>query len=54
MSNPNKSYYKSLNRIWGYLKRFPDLGVFYTTKDIKDLLLIGYTDSSWADDLEKR
>jgi hypothetical protein len=51
MSNPDKTHWKALKRIWGYLKRFPEYGVFYSKEE---LLLLGYIDSSWADNLEKR
>ena len=52
MSNPNKTHRQALNRLWGYLRRFPSLGIEYTMQNT--LQLIGYTDASWADDLVER
>ncbi len=52
MSNPNKIHFKALDRIWGYLNCKPNLGLYYTTKDLPKLL--GYSDASWGDDLIER
>ena len=65
MSNPDKSHFRALDRIWGYLNNKPNLGLYYkipnTTVNIlnssnnKNIIaipgLIGHTDAAYADDL---
>ena len=52
MSNPGKSHWRALNRIWGYLKQYLNKGIYYTTKN--NIKLLGYSDALWADDLISR
>ncbi len=52
MSNPNKDHFLALNRIWNYLLKYPDLGLYYECT--RDLLLKGYCDADWAADLVSR
>jgi hypothetical protein len=52
MSNPNKDHCLALNRIWNYLLRNPDLGLYYDCTG--ELLLKGYCDADWAADLVNR
>ena len=64
MVNPNKTHFKALDRIWGYLKYKPTLGLTYsintinnttnTTNNSSILKIIGYSDASWGDDLLER
>jgi hypothetical protein len=61
MANPNTTHFKALNRIWGYLKYKPNLGLTYsknntiyntiynttnTTNNSSILKLIGYSNAS--------
>ena len=43
MSKPNKTHFVALDRIWGYLLRYPDLGLFFRFNQ-ETLALIGYYD----------
>ena len=52
MSNPNKDHFLALNRIWNYLLKNPDLGLYYDCTG--ELLLKGYCDADWAADLVNR
>jgi len=52
MSNPDKSHFKALNRIWQYLNTYPDLGiVLYCNSEI---FIKIYCDSDWASNLDDR
>ena len=43
-SNPNMEHWKAITRIFGYLKRIKNLGLFYNNYPA---ILEGYTDASW-------
>ncbi len=62
-SNPGDMQFKELNKLWGYIKQYPDLVIEYNcnldqyilNKDnIKALSLKGYCDSDWASNLDNR
>ena len=52
MSNPNRDYFLALNRIWNYLLKYLDFGLYYDYSG--ELLLKGYCDVDWAADLINR
>ena len=52
MSNPNKDHFLALNRIWNYLLRYPDLGLYYDCSG--ELLLKGYCDADLVINLVNR
>ena len=52
MTNPDHTHFKALDRIWQYLKQYPDLGLYYKCNE--SLLLKVYCDSDWASSLEDR
>jgi len=52
MSKPDKSHFTALDRIWKYLIRYPDLGLFLSHES--DLGLMGYYDTDWANHLVNR
>jgi hypothetical protein len=52
MSNPSIYHFKELKKLWGYILNNPLKGLQYNCKG--DLQLKGYTDSSWADDINNR
>jgi hypothetical protein len=52
MTNPDHTHFKALERIWQYLKEYPDLGLTYHCDE--SLLLKVYCDSDWASSLEDR
>jgi hypothetical protein len=52
MAKPDKSHFTALDRIWKYLIRYPDLGLFLSHKS--DLGLMGYCDTDWANYLPKQ
>ena len=66
MSNPDLTHWKALDRIQGYLKYKPTLGLIYSTTNITTntttntttnssiLKLIGYSNASQGDDLVER
>ena len=45
MSNPNKIYYNSLNKIWQYIKNVLNYSILYNGINPK---LIGYINSNWG------
>jgi hypothetical protein len=54
MTNPNESHWKTLKRVFAYIKATPDRGLTYR-KDAKHGGLVRYTDSDWARDrIERR
>ena len=53
MSNPNREHFKELYKVWGYLIRFPDLGINYNCFG-DNLIFKGYSDSDWANNLSDR
>ncbi|RKF60525.1 Retrovirus-related Pol polyprotein from transposon TNT 1-94 [Golovinomyces cichoracearum] len=53
MSNPNESHFRALERIWKYLKQYPDLGLTYDCRAIEQYIL-GYTDADWGGDTINR
>jgi len=53
MSKPNKTHFAALDRIWGYLLRYPDLGLFFRFNQ-ETLALVGYCDADWANCLMNR
>jgi len=52
MAKPDKSHFTALDRIWKYLIRYPDLGLYISHNS--DIGLIGYSDSDWANCLMNR
>lgn len=53
MSNPNKDHFNALNKIWKYLLFYPKLGLIYNCQG-DNLILKGYCDSDWGNDLDLR
>jgi hypothetical protein len=51
-SNPNKTHWASVKRIFRYLNGTKHLGITYG--GTKELNLIGYSDSDWGGDLDTR
>jgi len=60
MSNPNKSHYSALNRIWKYLNYRPNLGLYYiaekstSNQSTSTPYLLGYVDADWGGDIFSR
>ena len=54
MSNPNKTHFIALNRLWGYLKRTINYGLFYHTQPKTNTRLVGYCDADWGGDRDIR
>jgi hypothetical protein len=52
MSNPDKTHFKALERIWQYLVQYPDFGLLYNCTE--SLLLKVFSDSDWASSIEDR
>jgi hypothetical protein len=52
MTNPDKTHFKALDRIWSYLYTYQDLGLFYRYSG--DLFIKIYCDSDWASNLDDR
>ncbi len=52
MAKPDKSHFTALDRIWKYLIRYPDLGLYFVYQS--DIGLLGYCDSDWANCLMNR
>lgn len=52
MSNPSHDHFKELEKIWGYLRNYPDLGILYDCAG--DLQIRGYSDSDWAGNVDNR
>jgi hypothetical protein len=53
--NPDKTHWKALKRVWGYIKRFPKRSIKLTRQNrLEHLSLVGYSDASWADDIAGR
>ena len=44
MSKPDKSHFRALDRIWAYLIKHPDLGLFIS--DNENIGLLGFSDSN--------
>ena len=53
MSNPNKLHFKALDRVWKYLNKYPDLGLYYNCNNNNNILK-GYCDSDWGGDINTR
>ena len=53
MSNPNKTHFKALDRVWKYLLKFPKLGLYYDCNNNNNTLK-GYCDSDWGGDINTR
>ena len=53
MANPNDSHFKALDRIWKYLNKYPELGLFYDCSQTNGSVL-GYTDADWGGDTTSR
>ena len=51
-SNPTKPHWTGVKRILRYLKGTSDLGLYYSSSMVRDL--IGYSYSDWAGDLDDR
>lgn len=52
MTNPDHTHFKALERIWQYLKQYPDLGLTYHCNE--SLILKVFSDADWASSLEDR
>jgi len=52
MAKPDKSHFKALDRIWAYLIKYPDLGLYIS--DNENIGLLGFSDSDWANCLMNR
>ena len=52
MSNLNKDHFLVVNRIWNYLLKYLNLGLYYDCSG--ELLLKGYYDADWSADLVNR
>jgi hypothetical protein len=44
-SNPAKDHFIAINKIFGYLKKYPTLGILYRYNNINNLLLKGYSNA---------
>jgi hypothetical protein len=44
-SNPAKDHFITVNKIFGYLKKYPILGILYRCNNINNLLLKGYSNA---------
>jgi hypothetical protein len=53
-SNPAKDHFIAVNKIFGYLKKYPILGILYRYNNINNLLLKGYSDADWANCIDSR
>ncbi len=53
MTNPNESHFKTLDRIWAYLNKYPTRGICYDCRDI-DIFAKIFCDSDWANNLDNR
>ena len=51
-TNPDQSHFKALDRVWGYLNRYPSLGLLYNCNE--DLYIKVYSDSDWGSSLDDR
>ena len=49
MANPNQSHFRALERVWKYLNKYPNLGLYYDCSKISQNIL-GYTDADWGGD----
>ena len=56
MSNPSIHHFKAIKRLWGYIKRTRNYGLFYTSSTTLGIApnLVGYCDSDWGGNLETR
>ena len=56
MSNPNKSHFTAVNRIWKYLNYRPNLGLFYIAEQspATSPYVLGYVDADWGGDILTR
>lgn len=52
MSNPDASHFKALDRIWSYLLKYPNLGLYYDCTE--DTFAKVYSDSDWASNIDDR
>ena len=43
-SNPSQTHWNELDKIWGYLNKYPNQGITYKREDIINLFLKGYSD----------
>ena len=43
MAKPDKSHFAALDRIWRYLVKYPDLGLYFSYNN--DIKLLGYSNS---------
>jgi hypothetical protein len=53
MANPNNTHFSELKRLWGYIMNTPELGIIYDCSG-DNIGLKGYTDASWADNIDDR
>ena len=53
MSNPDKTHFRALDRIWKYLNKYPNLGLYYNCNNNNNILK-GYCDSDWGGDINTR
>ena len=53
-NNPSKSHWDELDKIWGYLKKNPSIGITYKATSLKNLFLKGYSDADYANNLDNR
>lgn len=53
MANPNETHFRALDRIWKYLNKFPEIGLFYDCCKINNKIS-GYSDADWGGDVLTR
>ena len=53
MAKPNETHFRALDRIWKYLAKFPEFGLYYDCKSVGEHIL-GYTDADWGGDTVSR
>ncbi len=53
MTNPDETHWKALERIWRYLVKYPNLGLYFDC-NIMDFFIKIYCDSDWASNLDDR
>ena len=52
--NPSKIHWEELDKLWGYLNKYTNLGITLKKTPITDLFLKGYSDSDYANNLDNR
>jgi transposase InsO family protein len=51
-SNPDESHFRSINQLWSYISKYPNLGLLYLCNS--EAFIKIYSDSDWGSSLEDR